>query len=100
MAGSSPGHTLFSVSQSDQTLQFETSSQPVNRGTGGRFPSAEGVSIMFPGVKPKHSLKAFVCDTRNTVAVILGICAIPIVIAASIGLDMASSSHMKSEIQA
>jgi Flp pilus assembly protein TadG len=55
---------------------------------------------MSPGVKPKHLLTAFARDARGTVAVILSICAIPIVIAASIGLDMASSSHMKSEIQA
>ena len=55
---------------------------------------------MTPGVESKHALKAFARDMRGQVAVILGICAIPIVIAASIGLDMASSSHMKSEIQA
>ena len=55
---------------------------------------------MFPGLKSKHAVEAFARDTRGQVAVILGICAIPIVIAASIGLDMASSSNMKSEIQA
>jgi Flp pilus assembly protein TadG len=54
---------------------------------------------MASGVESKHARSAFARDTRGTVAVILGICAIPIVIAASIGLDMASSSHMKSEIQ-
>jgi Putative Flp pilus-assembly TadE/G-like len=55
---------------------------------------------MSTGLKSNHAFKAFRRDTRGQVAVILGVCAIPIVIAASIGLDMASSSSMKSEIQA
>jgi Flp pilus assembly protein TadG len=55
---------------------------------------------MAPVAKSNRGLKAFARDTRGQIAVIMGICAIPIVIAASIGLDMASSSHMKSEIQA
>jgi Flp pilus assembly protein TadG len=39
-------------------------------------------------------------DTSGTVALIFGLCAIPIIIAASIALDMSKSSTMKSEIQA
>src|SRR5262245_46752582 len=39
-------------------------------------------------------------NERGNVALIFGICAIPIAIAASIGLDMSNSSAMKSEIQA
>src|SRR5687767_11452772 len=55
---------------------------------------------MLSAVEPKHSRTAFARNASGQVAVIFGMCAIPIMIAASIGLDMASSSHMKSEIQA
>jgi hypothetical protein len=45
-------------------------------------------------------LSQFKASTSGTVAVIFGLCAIPIVIGISIALDMASASHMKSEMQA
>ena len=43
--------------------------------------------------------KCFAQDTRGVIAVIFGICAVPVLIAAAVGLDMASASKMKSEIQ-
>jgi Flp pilus assembly protein TadG len=43
---------------------------------------------------------AFRTDTRATVAVLWGICIVPIMIAVSMALDMANSSHMKTEMQA
>jgi Flp pilus assembly protein TadG len=42
----------------------------------------------------------FAKDIKGTVAVLFGICAIPILMAASVALDMSSASQMKSEMQA
>lgn len=47
----------------------------------------------------KQFIRAFAGECSGQVAVIFGLCAIPIAIAASIALDMASSSLMKSELQ-
>lgn len=44
--------------------------------------------------------RRFTADTSGQVALIFGLCAIPIVIAASVALDMSNASTMKSEIQA
>ena len=41
----------------------------------------------------------FVRDVRGVIAVLFAVGAVPILIAAAIGLDMASASKMKSEIQ-
>ncbi len=38
-------------------------------------------------------------DVRGVIAILFAVCAVPILIAAAIGLDMASASKMKSEIQ-
>jgi Flp pilus assembly protein TadG len=46
-----------------------------------------------------NKLRAFIHDTTGVIAVIFAICLIPIAIAASIALDMASASKMKSELQ-
>src|SRR5687768_8137462 len=46
------------------------------------------------------SLRSFAAHDRGNVAVIFGICAIPITMAVSIGLDMSNASSMKSAIQA
>ena len=48
----------------------------------------------------KQLLSAFATQTEGTVALIFGLCAIPILIALSIALDMTSASEMKSEMQA
>jgi Flp pilus assembly protein TadG len=54
---------------------------------------------MMTGVNYKRAARLFATDKSGQVAVILAISAIPIMIAASIGLDMASSSQTKSQIQ-
>jgi hypothetical protein len=43
--------------------------------------------------------QSFVEDTRGVIAILFAACAVPVLIAAAIGLDMASASKMKSEIQ-
>ena len=48
----------------------------------------------------KQCMRRLARDSGGQVAVIFGFCAIPIITAVSIGLDMANSSHMKSELQA
>jgi hypothetical protein len=48
----------------------------------------------------KSCLSAFARDSSGAIAVIFGVSAIPIAIAASIALDMSSASHIKSEVQA
>jgi hypothetical protein len=53
----------------------------------------------FPSPKPPTHLP-FAKDEHGNIAVIFGICAIPITMAVSIGLDMSNASAMKSEIQA
>jgi Flp pilus assembly protein TadG len=45
-------------------------------------------------------LKSFHRDMRGTIAVVFGMSAIPIAIAASIAVDMANSSEIKSQLQA
>lgn len=47
----------------------------------------------------KHLINGFAGECSGQVAVIFGVCAIPVAIAASIALDMASSSLIKSELQ-
>jgi Flp pilus assembly protein TadG len=50
---------------------------------------------------PKQRIiQSFARHQRGNVALIFGICAIPIAMAVSIGLDMSNASAMKSEIQA
>jgi Putative Flp pilus-assembly TadE/G-like len=46
------------------------------------------------------SPRTFAANDRGNIAVIFGICAIPITMAVSIGLDMSNASSMKSDIQA
>jgi Flp pilus assembly protein TadG len=45
-------------------------------------------------------IKTFMRDKKGNVALIFGLCAVPIIIATSIALDMSSASHMRSEVQA
>ncbi|HEX7261508.1 MAG TPA: TadE/TadG family type IV pilus assembly protein, partial [Luteolibacter sp.] len=50
---------------------------------------------------PKQRIiQSFARHQRGNVALIFGICAIPIAMAVSIGLDLSNASAMKSEIQA
>jgi Flp pilus assembly protein TadG len=50
--------------------------------------------------RKQRGIRYFARHERGTIALIFGICAIPIAIAVSIGLDMSNASAMKSEIQA
>lgn len=53
---------------------------------------------LFPPKQP--CIRYFARHEGGTIALLFGICAIPIAIAVSIGLDMSNASAMKSEIQA
>jgi len=48
----------------------------------------------------KQSFRHFARNAEGNVAVIFGLCAIPLVMAGSIALDMSSASNMKAEMQA
>jgi Flp pilus assembly protein TadG len=55
---------------------------------------------MNPKSHSRKAIRAFVKETNGTVAVLFGMCLIPILMAASVALDMTSASEMKSEMQA
>jgi Flp pilus assembly protein TadG len=55
---------------------------------------------MNPIPPSRKPIRAFVEETKGTVAVLFGMCLVPILMAASVALDMTSASEMKSEMQA
>jgi Flp pilus assembly protein TadG len=56
--------------------------------------------MIRPPAACERLIKRFARDKKGNVAMIFGLCAVPIIIATSIAVDMSSASHMRSEIQA